>query len=146
LVEGSRRLGELGDRSFRSTNQALLALVCERLGDRDAALAAIQQSLELGAEEDVVNYAITGGVRARLALADRDPEKAEHWARSGVEYALRTDFLFIQGRAKLELARALVAGGKRDEAIAEARGALELLEAKGDLPSVALARALLEEI
>jgi hypothetical protein len=71
-------------------------------------------------------------VRAQLALADGDGERAERWARSAVDNAFLTDFVSYQGAAKLELARVLASLGRRDEAEVEVREALAIYEAKGD--------------
>ena len=135
-----------GEVSFRSTIQARLAEVHERLGDRAAAEAAIELSDRLGAEEDIVNPILTHQVRARLALADGDVEAAERWARSAVEKAFQTEFVVDQGKSKLQLARVLVASGRIDEARSEARAANERFTAKGDVPGDRTAQALLEEL
>ena len=134
-----------GEESFRSTIQARLADVHERLGERAAAEAAIEFSNRLSADEDVVNPIITHQVRARLALADGDLEAAERWARSAVEKAFQTEFVDDQARSKYELARVLAASGRVEEARSEAHAAGERFAAKGDLPGVRTAEALLEE-
>jgi ATP/maltotriose-dependent transcriptional regulator MalT len=136
----------VGERGYRSTIQALLALVEEELGNREAAQDAIKLSDELSAPEDVVNFAITHGVRARLALANGDAEAAERWARSAVHYAFVTDFPQTQGQAKLELAHVLQALGRAAEATVEARAALDLFTGKGDRPGAEQARTLLDTL
>jgi class 3 adenylate cyclase len=136
----------VGERGYRSTIQALLALVEEKLGNREDAQDAIELSDELSAPEDVINCAITHGVRARLALADGDAEAAERWARSAVHYAFVTDFPQTQGQAKLVLADVLKALGRGAEATAEARAALDLFTAKGDRPGAEQARTLLDAV
>ena len=72
--------------------------------------------------------------------------EAERWARSALEYALRTDFIVPQGETRLDLARVLEAAGRPDEAAVEARAALELFEHKGDQPRTAEARTFLAAI
>jgi hypothetical protein len=49
-----------------------------------------------------------------------------------------------QARARINRARVLAAIGRRDEATAEGRAALELYEVKGDVPGAAAARVFLE--
>lgn len=139
-------LVRMGEQSFRSTNQAMIAKVQLELGDRAATLAAAELAEQLSASEDVINPAITHRVRAELALADGDLEQAERWARSALDAASRSDFPVIQGDAKLELARVLLAAGRREAAQAEASAALQLYQSKGDRPSIARARAVLEEL
>jgi ATP/maltotriose-dependent transcriptional regulator MalT len=135
-----------GERANRSTTQAMLAEVSELLGDRGTALRAIQLSDELTAEEDVVNFAITHRVRARLAQTDGDLEEAERWARSAVHFSFEMDFAHYRAAAKLELARVLAARDRTAEAECEAREALEISGAKGDRPAVAQAQAVLEKL
>jgi class 3 adenylate cyclase len=136
-------LERFGDDAYRSTMQANLAVLHLRLGDPDAARAAIALSDELTAQEDVLNYAITHGVRAELALAEGDGAEAERWARSAVHHAFLTDFVITQATAKLVLARVLAALGRRAEAAAEAHAALELYECKGDRAGVTQAGVVL---
>ena len=145
LLEADAVAAAIGERAHRSTLQAMLADVEARLGDATAASAAIELSDDLSASEDVINYAMTHAVRARLALADADPEAAERWARSAVHYAFMTDFPQSQAVAKLELARILRSLGRADEARSEARAALELFAAKGDRPGSEEARAFLND-
>jgi tetratricopeptide (TPR) repeat protein len=146
LLEADAILAEAGESSFRSTVQALLASAYERLGERDAALAAIEVTERLGAKEDLANFILTHSVRARLALTDGDLAEAERWARSAADYAARTDFVVSQGEAKLELAQVLAAAGGREEALGHAQEALALFEAKGDQPHAAEARAVLHDL
>jgi class 3 adenylate cyclase/DNA-binding SARP family transcriptional activator len=139
-------LAELGERSQRSTTVALLAETYELMGKREDALAAIDLSEELGVPEDVLNYAITHRVRARLALADQDHDAAERWARSAIEQALLTDHVVLHAETKLELARVMCAIGRRREAASQALAALAIFEAKGDLADADKPRALLDEL
>jgi ATP/maltotriose-dependent transcriptional regulator MalT len=137
-------LAAQGEHAYRSTVQAILADVSETLGSPEAARAAIQLSDTLSADEDVINYAITHRVRARLALADGDGEAAERWAHSAVRFACLTDFVLYQAQAKLELAQVLVTLGHRARGAAEARAALALQEMKGDRPGSEKTRVFLE--
>jgi tetratricopeptide (TPR) repeat protein len=145
LLQADAMLAAAGEHQYRATVHGWLAKVYERLGDRDAAHAAIALSDELGGE-DVLNYAITHAVRARLALADDDHAAAEQLARSAVEHAFRTEFVVDRANAKLELARILTALGRQQEAASEARAALELYRAKGDRPSAAETEALIDQL
>ena len=139
-------LAQLGERGLRSTTQAHLAQAYRQLGNTDAAIAAIELSEELGGTDDIVNFIITHGVRAQLALADGDGEAAERWARSAVEHASLTDHVVEQANTKLDLARVLTALERPDAAIPEARAARELFLTKGDRPGVNETRVLLNEL
>jgi len=146
LLRSDEIMVTAGDHAFRSTNQADIADVQELRGNRAAAQAAIELSEGLSASVDLVNFATTHRVRARMALADGEPEEAERWARSAVEFAFRTDFPKHQAETKLGLAHVLRARARLDEAREEAQAALELYEAKGDRISAARVGALIDEI
>ena len=139
-------LSPLGERLRRSTTQAHIAQAHELLGERDAAIAAVELAEELGAPQDVLNYVVTHQVRARLALADGDGDAALRWARSAVEYASQTDYLVFQGAARLELARVESALGALDAAASSAGEALELFSLKGDQPGAERSQALLRHL
>ncbi len=139
-------LAECGERSLRSTTQAMLARAYELLGAADHAQTAIELAEELSAPQEAINYAITHEVRARLALAEGDHEAAERCAGSAVDYALKTDFVYLQGGARLGFARVISANGRSEEARSQAHAALELFDAKGDRPGADAARALLETL
>ncbi len=144
LLRADAILADAGERSARSTTQAMLARAHELLGDRAGARAAVEFAEELSAPQEALNYATTHGVRARLALAAGDAEAAERWARSAVACARKTDFAVLQARATLELAQVLSACGRMKEASSEARMALGLFNAKGDEPGSDAALALLD--
>jgi hypothetical protein len=137
-------LAESGERSLRSTTQAMLARAHELLTNPDAAQAAIELAEELSAPQEAINYSITHDVRARLALASGQREAAVAWARSAVGYALKTDFVHLQGGARLGLASILA--DRSEEAKSEARAALQLFDAKGDRPGADAAQALLDRL
>jgi tetratricopeptide (TPR) repeat protein len=144
LERSDAMFAEFGERQLRSTTQALLARVHDQLGAPDSAIAAIELAESLSAPQDVQNFAITHGVRARLALASEDLEAAERWARSAVEFAFMTDFVGYQAEATLALARVLQAHRFTDAAQIEARAALELFSAKGDRTGASASKALLQ--
>jgi tetratricopeptide (TPR) repeat protein len=145
LLEADSIHAASGTRGFRSFSTAWLAVAYEQLGESEAAAAAIELAETLS-KDSLVTLVITYPVRARLALAYGDHREAERWARSAVELASRTDYVSDQATTRLELARALGAAGKPDEAVAEARQALELFEAKGDQPNAGKTRGLLEHL
>jgi tetratricopeptide (TPR) repeat protein len=143
LNDSEASLSEFGERPMRSTTQAWLALVHERLEAPAAALTAADLADSLSAPEDVFNFATTAGVRARLALAQGDPEAAERWARRAVELAATTDFVRTEAVARLGLGQILAALGQWPAAAEQTRLALAAYEAKGDRGGAAAARALL---
>ena len=146
LVRSDALFERVGDRGFRSTTLAMLARVEEMVGHPAAARSAIELSEQIGGQDDVVNFAITRAVRARLALADGEDGAAERWARKAVDSAFVTDFTFVQGEAVLTLCFVLEKLGRREQSRIEAGRALELFEAKGDRHCTAQARTLLNEL
>ena len=146
LLRSNATFVEHGERAFQSTTQALLAQVYERLGNGDAARTAIDLAEKLGTTADVLTCAITHEVRARLALADGNPDAATRWAQSAVHQACATDSLTAQAQAKLNLARVLATIGRPHEATTAAEAALNLSNDKGDRPTAEQARALLDQL
>ena len=135
-----------GEDGYRSTVQARIAEVQAMRGDRAAAHRAIAECLALSAADDVINFAITHGVRAELALAEGDSNEAEREARRAVDFADQTDFPDVRATARLTLATVLAAAGHPDEAAGAAGSALALYEAKGDRPRRAIAQSLLDAL
>lgn len=143
LLRGDAILAELGQHGLRSTIQAWIARAHELLDDPGSARKAVELAERLSAPEDALNFAITHRVRARFALAEGNAKRAVRWANSAVTYAFRTDMLEVRADAKLDLASVLEAAGRREDAVPEARVALELFTAKGHRPGMDRAQALL---
>ena len=93
-----------------------------------------------------MNFVITHGIRAQLALADGDSEAARRWAQSAVDHASLTDDLISQANTKLDLARVLTALKRPEAAIPEAQAALDLFLTKSDRPGAQQTRAMLHEL
>jgi tetratricopeptide (TPR) repeat protein len=146
LLRSDATLAEFGERSYRSTIQAYLAWLYSMIPQPDAALAACELCEELTAPEDVINFAMTPRTRSQVARGDGNLKLAEEQAQLAVHHAFRTDNPVLQGAARLELARVLQALGRGGEAVAEARAALEVYEAKGDRPGMKWAQTLLDEL
>ena len=144
LLRSDAIFSELGERSYRSTTQAMLARTHELRGDREAAIDAINRAEELGGPGDVLNNVIIARVRARLAIAADDHRGADRWARSAVQRALRTDNIILQADARLALASVLSTIGQREDAVLHARHALDQYQIKGEVPGADRARTLLD--
>jgi ATP/maltotriose-dependent transcriptional regulator MalT len=91
--------GALGDTSYRPTTGAWLAAALLADGRPDEAEDIALEAEAMSAEVDVVNFAITRGVRARIAALRGDPERAEALAREGIGFALETDFPIMHALA-----------------------------------------------
>jgi class 3 adenylate cyclase len=146
LLRSDALLAELGQHGLRSTIQARIAQTHALLNDTDSARKAVQLAERLSAPEDILNFAITHRVRARLALGENNAEGAVRWGNSAVAHAFRIDSLEVRADATFDLACVLEAAGRRQDAVPEARVALELFTAKGHRPGMDRARALLARL
>jgi tetratricopeptide (TPR) repeat protein len=124
----------------------MLAWANALIGDRDAAISAMEQAERLSAAEDVLNFIYTHMVRSSLALAEGKLDAAERWARSALDLAYRTQGADQRGDANLQLGRVLAAQGQFEEAANAARAAVDIFEHRGDRPRTEQARAELEAL
>ena len=119
-------LDRLEMHSFRSTTLINLGETLYLHGEADEAERLAIEGEELGASEDVVNFASGRGLRARVTADRGQHEKAERLARSGLEYAYKTDFPSVHANAHATLAHALAAAGQTTDARSELERAIEL--------------------
>jgi ATP/maltotriose-dependent transcriptional regulator MalT len=91
--------GSLGDTSYRPTTGAHLATALAAGGQFDEAEALADEVDAMSADADVVNFAMTRAVRAQIAAARGDRERAKTLAQEGIEFALQTDFVLWHGHA-----------------------------------------------
>ena len=134
-------LAEMGERGFRSTIAGLLAHALCALGEDDEADRFSRACEDAAAPEDVFSQVLWRSARAKVLARRGDAEAAEAAAREAVEIAERTDLLNTQADALLDLAEVLERSGRKDEASAAAKVAAERFERKGNLVSLARARA-----
>ncbi len=146
LREADRALEELGQTSYRSTTLVQLGQALYALGDPDEAERLAVEGEQLGAAEDVVNFALGRGLRGMVAADRGDHGEAAQLARSALDYAYRTDFPRVHAAAHEALAHVHRAATRLDEARAELERALELWERYGFSLQAALARASLVEL
>jgi class 3 adenylate cyclase/tetratricopeptide (TPR) repeat protein len=131
LRRSVRELEELGERGFRSTSLAHLAVALHAAGEPDEAKQAAFAAEEISAPDDFINFALSRSARA-LVLADRgELEEAEELARSAVDYAFRTDFPLTRADALAALARVLRRADRETEAEEVVARAVALYEGKG---------------
>ncbi|HLY85780.1 MAG TPA: adenylate/guanylate cyclase domain-containing protein [Gaiellaceae bacterium] len=125
------RLDELGMQSFRSTTLINLGETLYLASQVDEAERLALEGEELGAAEDVVNFALGRALRARLAADRGEHEEAERLARSGLEYAYTTDFPVVHAKAHAALGHALAAAGQTTDACRELDRTIELWSRHG---------------
>jgi len=72
----------------------------------------------MSAKADVINFAMTRGIRAQRAAAEGHADEAERLAREGIEFAMQTDFPLAHGIAYEALARVTGDAADRERATA----------------------------
>ena len=146
LTEGMDVLERLGERGYRSTAAAVLALALNEEGRYAEAEEASRLSEELASPDDTPSQVGWRTQRAR-ALAHRgELKEAERLAREAIALAEPTDEVVSKGECALVLAEILHLTGRGEEAAAEAATALEIWQRKGIVGNVERARALLAEL
>jgi class 3 adenylate cyclase/tetratricopeptide (TPR) repeat protein len=139
-----RNLLRLGAVGFASTTAVLLAEVLYASGERDEAERTAIEGENLGGAEDVVNFAIGRGVRARVAADRGDLAAADELARDAVRYALETDFPVMHGDAYRALAYVRHPAGRPDEERNALEEALAAYRRKDIVPMIRETELLLE--
>ena len=143
LRDGYDTLGGLGELGHRASVAALLARVLAAQGRSEEAEALGRLVTETASEHDLWSQVPHQLTSARLALAAGRAAEAEERARGALAIVEDTDLLDLRGDAMLDLAEALRAGGREDEARESAEAALDLYARKGNDVAVGRARALL---
>jgi hypothetical protein len=77
LQRSDRILEHVGAVSVRSTTQAALALALANLDQPVEALEAAELAEELSSPQDLMNFVLTNGARALLAVARHDSDQVE---------------------------------------------------------------------
>jgi tetratricopeptide (TPR) repeat protein len=127
-MEASGRAGNLSAYAPR-----LGRFLCA-LGRHDEAEPLVLKGRELTDPNDVVSQAWWRQTQALVHAARARHAEAEQIAREAVTWAERSDSPVMQGEALTDLAEVLEASGRRDEAIAAWREALNRYERKQVIP------------
>ena len=133
-------LTEMGDKSYLPTTAALLAEALHALGRDDEALHFTEVSEQNSFPDDLNSEVEWRCARAIILAAKGSFDEAEALARAGVQQAMQSDFLEVQGNATRDLAEVLALAGRHDEAASAAEDALALFEQKQSKASIDLAR------
>jgi tetratricopeptide (TPR) repeat protein len=140
------RLGALGETGFRSTVSIELAESLYVLGEHAEAERLAVDGASMSSADDLVNFALGRGLRARI-LADRgELEAADALALEAIGYARRSDFPHIHARADEALARVRAAQGRAAESRSLIEQAVRAHEARGDVVIAEQTRRLLVEL
>jgi class 3 adenylate cyclase/tetratricopeptide (TPR) repeat protein len=125
-----------GNTTVLSSYAPLLGLVLCKLGRYGEAEPLAAQGRELADPEDGLTQRMWRQTEARLQSHRGEHAEAERLAREAVDWAERSDSPVARGDSFAVLAEVLEAAGRRDEALAALRQALELYERKGAVPLV----------
>jgi class 3 adenylate cyclase/tetratricopeptide (TPR) repeat protein len=130
---GCRILEEAGERAWLSTGACRYAEALYALGRFDEAEEWAQKGSDMGSSDDTSTQVLASQVRAKVLARRGEYAEAERLAREAVTKADATDALVSQGDTRRDLAEVLELAGRRDEAAAALREALERYERKGAL-------------
>ncbi len=123
----------MGNHDFLSGAAGNLAQALYALDRLDEAEYWAGRSAELGTNDDTMHQMIWKQVRAKVLARRGQLAEGERFAREAVAIGDGTDMLIGQGDANADLAEVLLLAGKRDEATAALRHALERYDRKGHL-------------
>ena len=135
-------LERLGERGNLSTIAAFLAEALYEQEADDEAQRLTEVSEGAASDDDATSQIAWRVTRAKLLARRGELERAEELAREAVARADQTEWPNLRGSARTSLAEVLLAGGRPDEAARAAEEAVEIYDAKGNLPAAAGARDL----
>jgi predicted ATPase/class 3 adenylate cyclase len=141
-----RTLEEMGERYFRSTMAASLAVAIMEQGRYEAAEEFATHSAELAASGDLITQVLWRRVRARVLIHRSQIDPAETLAREAVKIAEATDFINDRADALIDLSHVLEAACRSAEAVDATSRAMRLYEQKGNVVAAATTRLRLGEL
>jgi predicted ATPase/class 3 adenylate cyclase len=133
-------LEAMGERAFRSTMAASLAVVILQQGRDEEAEDFAKLSAQLAASGDLATQIRWRRVRARVLARRAEIRAAEALAREALQIAERTDFVNDRADALVDLSHVLEASRRGSEAVDAASEALHLYELKGNVVAAAATR------
>ena len=146
LREGTTELAAVGEKGYRSTGLAMLGVALAWQHRYDEAEAVLRASEAISAEGDAINDALYAVLGATLAAHRQDFATARELARLANELLNAAGSLIVAGESLLLIADAYSTAGKPAEAREAASAALRAYEAKGIVPGVGRARALVANV
>ena len=136
-----------GNRSDRAEGLQLLVRARTALGNVSAGEQACSELASIAAVAATMPLQATASMAAgQVAMAKGNEDEARQHFEDAVDRFLGLGAPFELARARLELARALAGLGRADEAVREARQALDLLSKLEARSEVARARQLLDTL
>ncbi|HJQ51363.1 MAG TPA: adenylate/guanylate cyclase domain-containing protein [Gaiellaceae bacterium] len=130
---GCHILEDAGERGWLSTSACYYAQALYELGRLDEAETWAKKGSALTDTEDVTTQALACQVQAKVLARRGEPDHAAEMAHAAVTLADTAQSLLLQADARTDLAEVLELAGRREEATAALREALERYERKGAL-------------
>ena len=146
LRRGVDELDRLGNRNYRGTTALLLADALASKGAYEEAARWCAEVRETLNEDDLTDAIAVDSLEGFLAAAAGSHAEGERLSDRAVELASTTDMYDQKGRTYEWHAKTLALAGKTQEASKAAATAVEIYEAKGDIPATAWARELLDSL
>ena len=145
LLDGWAKLGELGERWYRSTVGATLGWALVELDRLDEAEQIVAEAEGLGSSDDFVTSMYVLTTRARIASRRGEHERAVALANEAVAVIEPVEYAVLHIESRLALGLVLIRAGRVAEARKPLAEALERAQAKGALVLAEWARELLAE-
>ena len=143
---GHDKLEEIGELSWLSTTDALLAeALCEQ-GRSEEAEALALAGEESADAQDSYSHALVRGVRAKLLAQRGEADEAARLSEESLALADETDFLDLRWHARLTRGEVLRLAGRADEARAAFEDAAAVALERGNEAAVRRARDLLARL
>jgi predicted ATPase len=130
----------MGERAFRSTMAASLAVAILEQGRDEEAEDFAKLSSQLAAGGDLVTQIRWRRVLSRVLARRAEFGAAEALAREALAIADATDFVNDRANALVDFSHVLDVSRRRDDAVAAASAALHLYELKGNVVAAAATR------
>ena len=143
LTEACDELRRAGANAWLATNAALLGESLYRQDRLTAAVAVVDEALQLGIVDDLATTPRILRVRGKLLARAGKVVDGERCAREAIGMLYRTDMLDDQAEAIVDLAEALGVAGDVAGASAALTQAADLFERKGNEVSLTRTRRLL---
>jgi tetratricopeptide (TPR) repeat protein len=146
LRHGIDALSSMGEHAYLSTQAATLAQVLYEQGRFDEASEMADLAERSGSPDDLSTQGAVRSVRARLLARRGDVEAAIELAERALELLEGSDFGDLLGRAREDLAEVYERAGRREDAVAALREAVDVYERWGVLPLIERTKARLERL
>ena len=146
LRDGIEALSAIGEHAYLSTQASFLSQVLYEQGRFDEAAEMADLGERSGASDDLATQVPARGVKAKLLARRGDVAGAIEVAEGAIEMLTGSDFADLHGGARVDLAEVYERAGRREDAIAALRSAVDVYERRGLRPLIERTRARLDQL